>query len=80
MVDIAMQKKLTSAPDVANDEVDPLMDLTEQIADFFRLRRLDNLPAAGWVSTHHDPIYAPDHMDELRVFTSVITLSFRTIR
>ncbi|MDD4788816.1 MAG: hypothetical protein PHO07_16715 [Pirellulales bacterium] len=76
-IDIAVQKKLTAAD---NGEIDALMSLVDEIADHFRLKRLDNLRAAVWVKTQHEPIYAPEHLDQLRQFTSVLTVTFRMMR
>ena len=76
-VDIAVQKKCQTAD---NAELDPLMALVEEIADFFRLRRLTACPGAVWIRTENVPIYAPEHLDELRQFTSVLTLTFRVVR
>lgn len=73
-IDIAVQKKFTSG---ANDEIDPLMDLVQEIADFFKQRRLTNLPEAIWIETRNVPVYAPEHMHELRQFTSVLTITLR---
>ena len=73
-IDVAVQKRFqTDSP----DEIDPLMDLAEEIAEFFRQRRLSNLPSAAWVKTEHKPVFAPEHMQELRQFTSVLTLTYR---
>jgi len=76
-VDVAVQKKFETG-DAA--EIDPLVNLVEEIADHFRLRRLDSYPAAHWIKTEHAPIYAQEHWDELRQFTSVLTLTFRVVR
>ena len=76
-IDIAVQKKCQAAD---NTELDPLMALVEEIADFFRLRRLAARPEAVWIRTENVPIYAPEHLDELRQFTSVLTLTFRVVR
>jgi hypothetical protein len=76
-IDVAVQKKFSTGD---NAELDALMALVEEIADFFRLRRLAACPAAVWVKTENVPVYAPEHMDELRQFTSVLTLTFRVAR
>ena len=76
-VDIAVQKRFTIGD---NAELDPLLTLVEEIADFFRLRRLASVPTAVWVRTEHSPVYAPEHMEQMRQFTSVITLTYRVIR
>ena len=76
-IDVAVQKKF-EAGDAA--ELDPLMSLVEEIADFFRLRRLTSYPDAIWVRTDNVPVYAPEHLEEFRQFTSVLTLTFRVVR
>ena len=63
-IDIAVQKRLSSD----QSEMDGLMGLVEEIADFFRQRRLTQYPAAIWIKTANVPIYAPDHLDQLRQF------------
>jgi len=80
-IDVAVQKKHATQPDQSpNDELDPLMTLVEEIADFFRLRRLQDVANAVWVRTEHAPVYAPEHMEQMRQFTSVITFTFRVIK
>jgi len=76
-VDVAVQKKFSTGD---NAELDALVVLVQEIADFFRLRRLTAYPAAVWVRSENVPVYAPEHMDELRQFTSVLTLTFRVGR
>jgi len=75
-IDVAVQQKLQSA-DVS--EVDELMGLLEEIADHFRSRTLE-VPLAGCVAVENEPVYVAEHMDEMRQFTSVITLTFRIWR
>ncbi len=76
-IDVAVQKKVDAEE---GTEIDELLDLVDEIADHFRFRRLDSYPAAHWIKTEHAPIYAQDHWDELRQFTSVLTLTFRVVR
>lgn len=76
-IDVAVQKKL-AAEDSA--QIDGLMDLVDEIANQFRLKRIDGFPLAIWVKTEHDPLYAQEHMDQLGQFTSVLTLTFRLMR
>ena len=75
--DVAVQKKPSGTD---NAEVDALMALVEEIADFFALRRLTSFSEAIWVGTENEPIYSQEHMEQFRQFTSVITLMFRVIR
>jgi DNA-binding transcriptional MerR regulator len=51
-----------------------------EIAEHFRGKRLGSFPDAIWVKTEHKPIYAAEHLDQLRQFTSVMTLTFRVMR
>ena len=45
-IDVAVQKKLDKAD---NTEIDALMGLVDEIADRFRLKRLDSYPGAVWL-------------------------------
>jgi hypothetical protein len=76
-IDLGVQKKFTTG-DAA--EIDPLMTLVEEIADFFRLRPLASYPNAHWIKTENKPIYSQEHWEELRQFTSVLTFTFRVVR
>ena len=75
-VDIGVQKKLGKNIDA---EVTELCGLVETIIAFMRQRPLGRLPYLKWVRTRNDPVYAPEHLAEQRTFTSVITLSYRSI-
>jgi len=76
-IDIGVQKKCDTGD---NAELDGLLALVERIADHFRAQRLAAMPNAVWVKTENTPLYAPEHMKELRQFTSVLTLTFRVLR
>jgi hypothetical protein len=76
-IDIAVQQRISGDD---QEGLDGLMGLVEEVADFFRQRRLTQFPQAIWVKTANVPIYAPDHLDQLRQFTSVLTLTFRVLR
>ena len=76
-IDIAVQKKFAAGDTI---ELDPLMALVEEIGDFFHRRRLAGLPSAACVKIENAPVYATEHMEQLRQFTSVVTLTFRVLR
>lgn len=76
-VDVAVQKKVNPTDSA---ELDGLMTLVEQIADYLRLRRLTALPTALWTKTDNVPVYSPEHLETKQVFTSVLTLTFRVVR
>ena len=76
-VDVAVQKKLATT-DAA--EIDPLMLFVQELADLLRLKRLAAMPAAAWVKTENVPVYALEHLEQQRVFTSVVTVTYRVAR
>lgn len=76
-IDVAVQQKLQTAD---NAEIDSLTNLVEEIGDHFRGRRLDSYPDAIWVRTEQSILYAPEHLADLRQFTSVVTFTFRVVR
>jgi len=73
-VDIGVLKKLSAADNV---EIDALMELTQEIAEFVRATR--QFGNAAWVRTENLPIYSQEHLAELRQFTSVLTLTLRVM-
>jgi len=73
-IDVAVQKKLASAD---NAEIDALMALVQEIAEF--IRSTGRFGDGSWVRTENVPIYSPEHLGELRQFTSVLTLSFKVM-
>ena len=77
-IDVGVQKKL-SADGADQAEQDDLIALVEQIAAFLARRSLAAFPAAVWVKTELPTLYAPEHLRELRQFTSVLTLTYRTM-
>ena len=74
-VDVAVQKKAAT-----DAEIDPLMRLVEEIADHFRGKRLNAMSNVAWAGTANSPIYAPEHLEQMGQFTSVVTFTFRTMR
>ena len=56
------------------------MTLAEEVGDHLRFQRLPSFPNAMWLRTENDPVYAPEHIRELRQFTSILTLTFRVAR
>lgn len=78
-VDVGVQKKLAAGtnPDLedANPEIDALVTLVEEIADYLSPgKRLGNGVA---LRTTVDPIYSVDHLDQMSVFMSVVTVLTR---
>jgi len=75
-IDISVQQKLNTE---TIEEIDPLLGLVEEIARHFRLWRPAAMPSAVCAKVENEPVYAVEHLDELRCFTSIITLSFRIV-
>jgi len=76
-IDIGVQRKV-NADDAPT--LDGLMHLVEEIGDRLRVHRLEAFPGAAWLATENDPIFAPDHLEKERVFTSVLTVTYRVRR
>jgi hypothetical protein len=75
-IDIGVQRKLSEQVDV-----EPLLELVEQITLCFGVgKRLPDYSAALCVEIENEPVYAPEHIDQYRQFTSVVTLTFEVIR
>ena len=75
-VDIGVQKKLGKDLDT---EVATLCGLTDAIMAYLRQRPLAAAPHAAWVRTQNDPVYASEHLAEQRAFTSVLTVTYRSV-
>jgi hypothetical protein len=75
-IDVAVQKKT----DAEQATLDALMTLVEEIADHFRTEPLASFPDARCLDVKNAPVFSPEHLDELRQFTSVLTLTFRVVR
>ena len=71
-IDIGIQKK---PPTIDNNQLDPLMLLTQQIADHFLFGK--QAAGATLISPSVRILYLQDHLQKLRQFTSVVTLTFR---
>lgn len=76
-IDIGIQQKV-NADDA--ETLDGLMRLVEEIGDHLRFHKLDAFPNAAWLAIENDPIFAPEHLEKERVFTSVLTVTYRVLR
>lgn len=81
LVDVAVQKAVDPA---SNATIDPLAGLVESIGEFFRGRRPATYTGAACVSAAFAPGcehgFLEEHMNTLRQFTSILTLTFRVVR
>jgi hypothetical protein len=78
-IDIGVQQRVPPESDV-DAFVLERSGLVDAIADHLRRRELVQLPGVSWVSTTNDPVYAPEHLSERRVFTSVLTVTYRGMK
>lgn len=78
VVDVGVQKKLPAEGEQA--EIDGLLDLVEAIADHVRLKRLPDAPDAAWVGIAHEPVVSSESLEQHRVFTSVLSVTYRVRR
>ena len=74
-IDVAVQKKLGQSG--GNAEIDALMGLVEEIAEF--IRSTGRFGSAAWVRTENLPIYSQEHLGQFNQFTSLLTLTFRVL-
>ena len=81
-IHVAVQKRVTTQdpPGLDNAAIDGLMRLVEEIDDLFRHKPLAGFEQAHWAKTENKPIYDPKHLKEHGQFTSLLALTFRTVR
>jgi hypothetical protein len=73
-IDIAVQKKITAQIDT---DVESLLLLVTEIVDFVNRKDIDE---AKFIKVSNDPIYSPEHLNEKRLFTSLITVTYLRMR
>ena len=76
-IDVAVQKQLSANVAGDNFEIDALMGLVQEIAEF--LRATGRFGDGCWVRTENSPVYSQEHLGELRQFTSVLTVTVRAV-
>jgi len=76
-IDIGIQKKIAS--DIES-EVPQLMTLVEEIADYLRKRPLAGMPQVVWFKAACEPIFSHQHLAEKRLFTGILTVTYRVVR
>ena len=78
IIDVGVQQKLPATGEQA--EIDALLDLVEEIADRLRLTRLPGAPEAAWAGIAHEPVVSSESLEQHRVFTSVLSVTYRVRR
>ena len=78
VLDVGVQKKLPAEDDQA--AIDDLLGLTEAIGDRLRHMRLAGFPEAAWAGLAHEPVVSSESLEQHRVFTSVLSVTYRVRR
>jgi hypothetical protein len=73
-IDIGIQAKITGSPET---DVPKLCRLVRTLLDFMWSRALARAPEAAFMDAGIDPVYAPEHLQQLRVFTSVLSVTYK---
>jgi len=76
-VDVGIQQKIGKDTDA---EVARLSGVVSEIVMFMNRRKLTGFPAAVFVSIANEPVYAPEHLSEKRLFTSILTVHYKVIQ
>lgn len=79
-IHVGIQKKLADTGDEEKAELDALMGLVQEIATHLERKRLDACEDVKWVTQENDPVFLPEHLERLRQFTSVLTVTYRAAR
>jgi len=75
-VSIGLQRRVAS-----DAEIDYLVNLADDIVEALSAQvRLATMPTAVLIAIALEPAYSPEHLDEHRTFTSVITATYRVRR
>ncbi len=78
VIDVGVQKKLPA--DGADAAIDQLLELVEAIAERLRFTRMEGYPDAAWVGISHEPVVSSESLEQHRVFTSVLSVTYRERR
>ena len=73
-VDVGIQKKVGT--DIET-EVTQLSQLTGEIVEYLTRRKLTDMPGLQWHKIQNTPIYDLETLEQMRVFLSVITVSYK---
>ena len=73
-IDIGVQAKITGRPE---EDVPKLCRLARAVLDYMWGLKLTREPEAVFMDAGIDPVYAPEHLQQLRVFTSVVSVTYK---
>lgn len=72
-IDIGVQQRVGTE----KAQLDALSNLVTEIRDHVRDVKLPEYPRSPVIELMIDPVFAPEHLDELRQFTSVVRVTYR---
>ena len=78
VIDVGVQKKFPA--EGVDAAIDELLVLVEAIADHLRFKRLEGFPDAAWVGINNEPVVSSEALEQHRVFTSVLSVTYRERR
>lgn len=73
-VDVGIQKKI--GPDIET-EVAQLAALTGELVEYLTRKQLAAMPGLQWHKTENSPIYDLETLEQMQVYLSVITVSYK---
>lgn len=76
-IDIGLQQKIGKDTD---SEVSRLSGVVSEIVSFLNRRKLTTMATVIFVSIANEPVYAPEHLSEKRLFTSILTIHYKVIQ
>ncbi len=74
-IDIGIQKKIGKDTDA---EVLPLSGIVSEIVMFLNRRSFPAIKAQ-FSTIANEPVYVPEHLSEKRLFTSILTLTYKVM-
>jgi hypothetical protein len=78
VLDIGVQQKLPAED--ADAVIEQLLELVEALGDHVRLKRLPDFADAAWAAMTNEPVLSTEAMEQHRVFTSVLNVTYRERR
>lgn len=78
-IDVAVQQRVPKAADTVA-AIDELLRLPEELSEFFNTHDVTDYPAANYTGSHVKPLWAPEHLRQLGQVTTIVILTFLTVR
>ncbi|MDR2763126.1 MAG: hypothetical protein LBB88_11020 [Planctomycetaceae bacterium] len=72
-IDIGIQRRIENTPE---ETVENLGNLVDEIILFLKSTNLSEFHSAQVSSIANDPIYSPEHLQQKRIFTSVLNVKY----